>query len=261
MSTPTNPPSASSRPEPSWLVAEPFVDTDLGVLLSGKEAQINLIDRLGSDGRNCLLVSKRYVPRRVTEKGTLEALGVQRASTFRHDVEYREGRQFRKSRDRRAVQQMSAHGKGLLQSRWTGHESTVLRRLWEVGLNVPYPVSYEEESLMMEYLGTPSGAAPQLAKAGLSRNELDEAFDQLIQGLRLMARAGWVHGDLSAFNVLWWQDTLWFIDFPQAMDLAANPQGLNYLHRDVVNISTWFVRRGLNIDPEAVFADLLIEVG
>ncbi len=261
MSTPLNSPTASSRPQPEWLIEDPFVDTDLGVLLTGKEAQINLIRRQGATGKSSLLVRKHYVPRKVSEKGTLEALGVQRASTFRNDVEYREGRQFRKSRDRRAVQQMSAHGKRLLQSRWTGHESTVLGTLWDAGLNVPFPVSYNDESLVMEYLGAESGAAPQLASARLKKPELERALQQLIDGVRVMVRTGWVHGDLSAFNVLWWQDEIWFIDFPQALDLAANPQGLNYLHRDIVNVATWFGRRGLNVDPEEIFADLLVDLG
>ena len=202
MSTPINSPSASSRPEPDWLIEDPYADTDLGVLLTGKEAQINLIRRQGTKSDSCLLVRKYYVPRQVSEKGTLEALGVQRASTFRNDAEYREGRQFRKSRDRRAVERMTAHGKRLLQSRWTGHESTVLRVLWEAGLTVPFPVSYNEESLIMEYLGTESGAAPQLASARLNKMELERALEQMINGLRVMVRSGWVHGDLSAFKRL-----------------------------------------------------------
>ena len=81
-----------------WLVTEPYHDVDHGVIKSGKEAQVNLIERIGADDRSCLIARKRYLPRHVTQKGQLEALGVQRASAFRHDVQYREGRQFRKSR-------------------------------------------------------------------------------------------------------------------------------------------------------------------
>jgi RIO kinase 1 len=50
---------------------------------------------------------------------------------------------------------------------------------------------------------------------------------------------------------------VWFIDFPQAVDLAANPSGLEFLHRDVANVARWFERRGVVHDPEEVFADLL----
>ena len=42
--------------------------------------------------------------------------------------------------------------------------------------------------------------------------------------------------------------------------LAANPNGLDFLHRDCVNVLTWFELRGLPGDPDELFADLLGEV-
>jgi RIO kinase 1 len=252
--------SISSRPDqPDWLIPDPYADDDLGILKSGKEGQINLLERhsLLDDREPVLLAQKRYVPRQVTAKGTLEALGVERASTFRNDVAYREGRQFRKSRDRRAVERMSAHGKHLLQDRWTNHEHDVMRTLWAAGVNVPYPVSYGDDVFVMEYIGSRLGAAPVLAAARLSGPELDDAFAQVMEGLAAIVDAGWIHGDLSAFNLLWWEQTVWFIDFPQAIDLAVNPQGLNFLHRDLTNICAWFNQRGLDLDPDVLFAELL----
>jgi RIO kinase 1 len=246
-----------SNESPHWLIADPYVDAELGVLRTGKEAQVELIERTGADGRSCLLARKYYLPRTVAAKGQLEALGVQRASTFRNDVQYREGRQFRKSRDRRAVERMTAHGKKLLQSRWTDHEFQVMRRLWVEGVSVPYPVSFSDDRFVLEFLGERDGAAPQLAEARLSGTALTAAAEQLVDGLAAIVAAGWAHGDLSAYNLLWWDDRLWFIDFPQAVDLAANPQGLDFLHRDVVNVCAWFARRGFGIDPEEVFAELL----
>ncbi len=247
----------STTIEPEWLIEEPFDDVELGLLRSGKEAQIDVIERIAPDGRSCLLARKRYAPRSVANKGELEALGMQKASTFRHDVAYREGRQFRKTRDRRAVSQMSTYGKQLLQSRWTGHEHDVMKTLYEAGVRVPYPISYSDDSFVLEYLGDHDGAAPQLAKARLDKQGLASAAEQLTDGLAAMTAAGWAHGDLSAYNLLWWQDRLWFIDFPQAVDLAANPQGLDYLHRDVTNICDWFCRRGFELDGESLFVELL----
>ncbi len=250
---------------PAWLVVEADDEIDLGVLRSGKEAQINVIERTGPDGRTCLIARKRYLPRAVDTKGTLEAMGVQRASTFRNDVQYREGRQFRKSRDRRAVEAMSTYGKRLLQDRWTGHEFDVMSALHAAGCPVPYPISSTPsdgvETFDMEYLGDRDGAAPQLARARLTPAEIRVAWDQLLDGLKTMTAAGWAHGDLSPYNLLWWRDGLWFIDFPQAVDIAANPGGIDFLHRDVLNVTSWFSRRGITDDPEVVFADLLAHWG
>jgi RIO kinase 1 len=246
-----------STPTPSWLVDEPFTDVEHGVIKSGKEAQVDLVERIGDDGRSCLLARKRYLPRHVTQKGQLEAMGVQRASAFRNDVQYREGRQFRKSRDRRAVERMSTHGKRLLQDRWTGTEHDVMRRLWQRGVSVPYPVGYADDVFDLEYVGSWEMAAPQLSAARLGAAELGSAFDQLLVGLRGLVAAGIAHGDLSAYNLLWWDDRLWFIDFPQSIDIAANLQGIDFLHRDVTNVCGWFQRRGLDVDAEEIFADLL----
>lgn len=242
---------------PDWLIEEPYDDVDHGVVKSGKEAQVNLVERIGVDGRSCLIARKRYLPRKVTHKGQLEAMGVQRSSAFVNDVQYREGRQFRKSRDRRAVERMSTYGKHLLQDRWTGMEHEVMGKLWRAGLSVPYPVGYADDVFDLEYIGNWDMAAPQLSAARLSPAEIADAFDQVLVGLRGLTAAGIAHGDLSTYNLLWWEDRVWFIDFPQAIDIAANLQGVDFLHRDVLNVCTWFQRHGLAIDPEDTFADLL----
>jgi RIO kinase 1 len=245
------------RPAPSWLITESRHDDDLGVIKTGKEAQVNLIERHGHDGRTMLFARKRYLPREVKHKGQLEAMGLQRASTFRHDVQYREGRQFRKTRDRRAVERMSTYGKRLLQDRWTGHEHDVMTRLWAAGMSVPYPIAAGDDVFDLEYLGDSERAAPQIQAARLDATQVARAFEQLITGLQILVGTGFAHGDLSAYNLLWWDETLWFIDFPQAVDIAANPRGLDFLHHDVTNVCGWFDRHGSSTDAEEVFADLL----
>ena len=242
---------------PDWVVDEPYHDVDHGVVKSGKEAQVNLVERIGDDGRSCLIARKRYLPRHVTQKGQLEAMGVQRSSAFRNDVQYREGRQFRKTRDRRAIERMSTYGKKLLQDRWTGTEHEVMLRLWQRGMSVPYPIGYADDVFDLEYVGSWEMAAPQLSAARLDPDQMADAFEQLVAGLRCLTATGITHGDLSAYNLLWWEDRLWFIDFPQSVDIAANLQGIDFLHRDVLNVCTWFQRHGYAVDPEEVFADLL----
>jgi RIO kinase 1 len=190
----------------------------------------------------------------------LEAMGVQRSSQFRNDVTYREGRQFRKSRDRRAVERMSTHGKALLQERWTNHEHDVMGLLWSAGVRVPYPVGFADDRFDMEYVGDLAGAAPTLARLRPRGALLRDIWDQLVANLVGLVGSGYAHGDLSAYNLLWWQGELWVIDLPQAVDIAANPGGLDFLHRDVTNITTWFGRQGLARDAEELFADLLGEI-
>ncbi|MEM9034161.1 MAG: RIO1 family regulatory kinase/ATPase [Actinomycetota bacterium] len=245
------------RTIPDGLVLDPVDEHDLGVLRSGKEAQINVVEWTDGDGHRCLVARKLYLPREVKAKGTLEALGAQRSTAFRNDAAYREGRQFRKTRDRRAVERMTTYGKRLLQDRWTSHEHDVMRRLWDEGAPVPYPIRYGADVFHLEYVGDAEQAAPQLAQARLDDDDLAIAWEQVVDGLHAITRAGYAHGDLSAYNVLWWDGQVWFIDFPQAVDLAANPNGFEFLHRDVLNVTTWFNRRGLDEDAEEVFAEVL----
>jgi RIO kinase 1 len=64
---------------------------------------------------------------------------------------------------------------------------------------------------------------------------------------------------LSPYNLLVHEGRVAVIDLPQIVDTAANPQGLDLLHRDCVNVCDWFVRQRLDVDAEALFGDLLAE--
>jgi RIO kinase 1 len=249
-----------ARAIPTWLIDEFFTDTDLGVIATGKEGEVSLVERTArDDDRSHLLARKRYRPRTVSHKGELQELGFERAPTFANDIIYRDGRNYgRRSRDRRAVETMTKYGKDLVKQRWLGHEYEVMGAAWNAGASVPYPVGYDEDGgLLLEYIGDTIQAAPRLAQARLERAALVDAWKQLQESLRLVVEAGWVHADLSAYNALWWEGRLWLIDFPQAVDLVSSPHGFDLLHRDVSNVCTWFGRRGLETDGEALFAELV----
>ena len=249
-----------ARAIPDWVITEDFDDTDLGVIATGKEGEVGLVERVAHDGlRSHLLARKRYRPRTVTRKGELRELGFERAPTFRNDIVYRDGRNYgRRSRDRRAVENTTKYGKELVKQKWLGHEYDVMRAVWEAGANVPFPIGYGDDGgLLLEYIGDDVQAAPRLAQARLSRSELASAWEQLHESVRLVTEAGYVHADLSAYNSLWWDGTLWLIDFPQAVDLVQSPHGFDLLHRDALNVSTWFASKGVDADGEALFAELM----
>ena len=49
------------EPLPDWVITElAAVDADLGVLKTGKEADVHLVLRAAPDGRECLMAAKRY---------------------------------------------------------------------------------------------------------------------------------------------------------------------------------------------------------
>ena len=66
-----------------------------------------------------------------------------------------------------------------------------------------------------------------------------------------------MHGDLSAYNILVAESGLVLIDLPQIVDVIANPNGVEFLHRDCVNVCTWFSSKGHACDGDELFAELL----
>lgn len=242
---PAVPPSQRGPlPHPEWIVtAHAAVDTELGVLKTGKEADVFLIERAIPGQSGVVLAAKRY---RSAEHRDFQRTG-----------DYEAGRKLKKSRDERAVAKKSAYGRRVSSTKWAYAEFEALSRAWEARLPVPYPVQVDGTELLMEFIGSGRVAAPRLAQSGLTGEDLRSAFRQVVQILHGFAEAGLAHGDLSPYNLLDDGGRIVVIDLPQIVDLASNPLAMEFLHRDVINVTTWFARRGLETDPEALFADLL----
>lgn len=250
----SSPTERGPLPCPDWLVTElAAVDTEHGILKTGKEADACLITRAvpGTD-RSCMLVAKRY--RSHDHR------------MFHRDAGYLEGRRVRESRVNRAMSSRSAFGKEAIAGQWAVAEFGALCHLWLIcqQLNVepfvPYPVQILGTEVLMEYLGTPGGtAAPRLASV---RDNAEDLWEQLFLAMTVMARAGYTHGDLSPYNLLVHNGRIMVIDLPQIVDLVANPQGKQFLERDVHNVVSWFKARGLSdLDEVAITAELLAEAG
>jgi RIO kinase 1 len=236
------------HPRPGWVVtADAAIDTELGVLKTGKEADVHLVERAvpGDPARSVLLAAKRY---RTAEH-----------RQFRRDDAYTEGRRVRNTRDARAMARKTAFGRAVASGQWAAAEWDALCRAWRLGVPVPYPVQIDGTEILLEYIDVDGCAAPRLAQTRPDRGTLAAYFDQIRDAMLVLARAQIVHGDLSAYNILAQGDRLVVIDLPQVIDLISNPRGLEYLQRDCTNVCTWFVQRGFDVDAEVFFGDLVAE--
>jgi RIO kinase 1 len=252
-----HPPHPGPRPTPSWLPLGNVEHETLGLLKTGKEAEVFLVERRSlDDGRACVLAHKRYRPATVA-KGDLEAGGFTQARSFVNDSPYRSGRRARRSRDQRAVDGRTGHGRRLMVEQWRSQELATMQTLWSAGADVPYPVQILDDGVLMEFVGDVDQAAPRLVSARLDPDELARAFAQIVENLHRFTATSVVHADLSPFNVLWWKGRISIIDLPQASDLLLNPHGFDLLHRDVVRMCDWFVRKGVHCNADELFAQLL----
>ena len=234
------------EPWPDWLVtSRAAVDTELGVLKTGKEADVFLLERAVPDdpAQRVLLAAKRYRD--------------EQHRTFQRAAVYTEGRGTRRSRDARAVTRKTSHGRAVAAGQWAMAEWEALKCLHDAGVPVPYPVQVDGTEILMEFIGHDGEAAPRLAQTRPPVDLLTSYFEQLRDAMRSLAALGVAHGDLSPYNVLADDERLVIIDLPQVLDLAANPLALDFLLRDCHHMCTWFTARGLAVDEHELYADLL----
>ncbi|MCU6479704.1 serine protein kinase RIO [Arthrobacter sp. A2-55] len=234
------------QPYPDWLIEDAAaVDTELGVLKTGKEADVFLVER-AADSRGVLLAAKRY---RSAEQ-----------RLFRRADAYTEGRSVRRSRDARALKTGSSYGREVEAGRWADAEWSYLRMAFEAGIAVPYPVQICGTEIMMEFIEDPENpvvGAPRLQSVNPGPERLQSYWEQLVVAMTAFARMGFAHGDLSPYNLLAAGDRLVVIDLPQLVDLAGNLQGAELLARDCRNMCAWFTSRGLEVDDGELLGGLL----
>lgn len=232
------------QPAPDWLVTDrAALETDLGILKTGKEADVFLLERAVPGTEGVVLAAKRY---RDAEH-----------RNFHRNAGYTEGRRIKDSREARAIAKKSAFGREAAAGQWAWAEWESLQRCYAAGVPVPYPVQIDGTEILMELITDDGDAAPRLAATRPPAELLAELYVQLRDAMSRMAGIGLVHGDLSPYNVLVSGERLVLIDLPQMVDLVANPNGADFLLRDCHNMCSWFRRRGLDVDEHGLFAEVM----
>ncbi len=216
----------------------------LGRVRGGKEASVYRCQ--GQEGE--LLAAKVYRPRMFRN--------------LRNDKVYREGRAIlaqdgqalnqtvHGDRLQRALGKKTAYGQQVAHTSWLMHEFTTLKTLFQAGAAVPKPVAASENAILMGYVGDESMAAPTLNTVSLETDEANVLFREVLRNVELMLRHGIIHGDLSAYNLLYWQGVITLIDFPQVVKTQGNTQAYAILQRDVERICDYFAGQGVDCDGD-----------
>lgn len=181
--------------------------------------------------------------------------------TLRNDAIYKEGRLMldedgkgilRDGRLKRAIAQKTDFGQEIVTFSWIEHENQMLHKLHGAGADVPRPIAHEGSAILMEYFGDINQPAPTLSSVEIPRQQAAAMLDRLLWHVELMLAHNSVHGDLSAYNVLYWEEKAVVIDFPQAVVALKNPHARRLLQRDIDRLAQYFARYGVRIDTAAV---------
>lgn len=247
-----------ARYESSWLLSslrtfydEELISDVLAQVKGGKEATVYRCEAHPGTGKK-LLAAKVYRPRKFRN--------------LRNDKMYREGRVILTSDGRpvkktdhrlvRAIGKKTDFGVQAEHTSWLMYEYTTLERLYRAGAAAPEPVAASDNAILMAYIGDERLAAPNLGAVNLSRNEAVPLFDEILWNIDLMLQHNMIHGDLSPYNILYWEGKITLIDFPQVTNSQNNRQARFILQRDISRVCEYFARQGVVRNPRAITDDL-----
>lgn len=142
---------------------------------------------------------------------------------------------------------------------WAEKEMRNLLRLKAAGIRCPTPYLLRLHVLVMEFIGKAGWAAPRLKDAALSLDKLREGYVEMIMAMRtLYQKCKLVHGDLSEYNILYFEGHLHVIDVSQAVDLD-HPHALDFLREDCVHVSDFFKKHGVAVMTIRELFDFIVE--
>ncbi|XP_021755904.1 serine/threonine-protein kinase RIO1-like isoform X2 [Chenopodium quinoa] len=142
---------------------------------------------------------------------------------------------------------------------WAEKEMRNLIRLKAAGLRCPTPILLRLHVLVMEFIGKAGWAAPRLKDASLSLDKLRESYVEIITAMRtLYQKCKLVHGDLSEYNILYYEGHLYIIDVSQSVDLD-HPHALDFLREDCLHVSDFFRKSGVAVMNIRELFDFIVD--
>lgn len=183
---------------------------------------------------------------------------------LKNDQQYRVGRTdldedghaLWKEADINAIIKRTRYGEEVRHQSWIAYELATLETLYSAGADVPKPFAKEKNAILMEYIGDDGTPAPPLSHIALDVDEARPLFERVVRNLDIMLSKDRIHGDLSAYNILYWDGEIKLIDFPQVVIPESNPSSWGIFQRDVMRVCQYFLTQGVDCDPKKLAADL-----
>ncbi len=220
------------------LIEDKLISEIIRPIKSGKEAVVYCCRAHESLGGE-LIAAKIYRP-------------VERRS-FKNDAVYQQGRERGARPDARTLRALGKKTKrGRLHkfSAWIAHEMRTMTLLHQAEADVPEPIERIGPVILMQYFGDAQAPAPVLVNVMLDDDEVTRIYQQVLRNIELFLVCHRVHADLSAYNMLYVDDHVIIIDFPQSVDPRYNDDAFDLLVRDLKNVNAYFYDYGIDaVDP------------
>jgi RIO kinase 1 len=246
----------ASLHEQGWLLAslgafyeQHWISDILRMIKGGKEASVYLCASGQSVGTPNL-AAKVFRPRNLRN--------------LKNDQVYREGREILDEDGNsivdlgmlKAQHKRSVYGEQIRHQSWIAYEFQTLKTLYAAGADVPQPYEMGNNAILMGYIGDKKSAAPTLNTVTLKPGEVRPLYERLLGNIEIMLAHKIVHGDLSAYNILYREGEITLIDFPQVVSPCSHPCAYQIFSRDITRVCEYFARQGLRTDPGRLAADL-----
>lgn len=242
--------------ERQWVIdsVAPFYQDSLitdvtRIVKGGKEANVYCCTAHPATGME-LIAAKLYRPRMLR---MLKNDAVYKAGRILRDAE---GKTLKGRREKLAIAKKTKFGQEADTQWWIGNEYRCQTELFEAGADVPKPIAYQGNTVLMAFMGEEFAPAPTLSEVRIGQHEAKVLFDRVFHNIRVMLDNHYVHGDLSAYNILYWEGDITIIDFPQLVDARKNPNTQKLLERDIRRVCDYFSRYRVESDPRQLAADL-----
>jgi RIO kinase 1 len=246
----------AARFEEGWLLdslgffyEQKWISDVLRKIKAGKEASVYLC-------RSGELVDTPYVAAKVYRPRMLRNLRNDHLYQEGRVILDDEGREVHDSHSLHAVITRAGYGEKIRHQSWMAYEYTTLQALFQAKADVPRPFEMGHNAILMSYIGDLATPAPALNEIRLCRDETMPLFQRVMENIDILLNNNLVHGDLSAYNILYWDGCISLIDFPQVVSPGINRNSYAIFTRDVIRVCEYFVDQGLRLNPHQIAANM-----
>jgi len=141
---------------------------------------------------------------------------------------------------------------------WCRREFKNLKIAHDAGVNCPKPIKFIENILVTEFIGKDGELAPMLIDLKFDQEDAQLIYQDVLNEIEKIVKAGLVHTDFSAYNILFF-DRVCIIDFSQAVTFK-HPNAREFLRRDIKNINSYFRKLDVKLEDEEKTYNRLMEV-